>query len=114
MVFALHDCRPLPVTACSKAGPENTSGRIHSPDGTFVARLFAQQANRTWKNPVENSWLSLFPLLVFGQRRRQARGQVDAKVVGEQEDDEENVTELISERTVFVFRGPRLVAVTKV
>jgi hypothetical protein len=53
-------------------------------------------------------------LLVLGQGRRQGGGQVNAQVVGEQQDDEEDVTELISNGTGLILGRPGFVAISKV
>ena len=96
MVFALP-------TSLSRVPPARKQGlRIRRALSTVQTEhllpiVLHSPLNRRWKTPVDNSWLSLVPLLVLGQRRGQARGQIDAKIVGKQHDDEENVTELISE-----------------
>src|SRR5438270_2688501 len=51
---------------------------------------------------------------VFVERCGEAAVQVDAEVVGQEDDDEEDVTELIHNRTRLVLRGPSLVAESKV
>src|SRR5438270_1500900 len=51
---------------------------------------------------------------VFVERCGEAAVEVDAQVVGEEDDDEEDITELIHNRTRLVLRRPSLVAELKV
>ena len=51
---------------------------------------------------------------IFLQSLSQRLVKVDAQVVGKQDDDEQDVTELISDRAAFIFDRTRLVAEPKV
>ncbi len=54
------------------------------------------------------------PPFVFFQRRGQGRREVDAQVIGKQDDDEQHVTELISNRARGILRRAWLLAESEV
>src|ERR1700694_3776709 len=53
------------------------------------------------------------PVVLF-ERRRQCRREVDAQVIGKQDDDEQHITELIGDRAVGILRCTWLVAESEV
>src|SRR5438067_8102418 len=91
-------------------------GRYTRPDGTFVAVLFPPAAHRQCKSPVDKQCRTsrLRPPLVLFQGPRQRGGEVNAQVIGQQDDDEEHITELISGRAGRVLGRTWLVAELKV
>src|SRR6202035_324225 len=99
-----------------RARVKNTTQCWSRPDGTFVAGAYPPTANRPCISPVEK-WCRTSRLsspLVLLECRSQRGRQIDAEVIGQQDDDEQHITELIGDRPVSILRCARLVAPAKI
>src|SRR5438270_5784885 len=108
---------PLPEAAAQSSKGLKIRPDVEGVQTEHLLRVFFHQLlTARAKLPVEKRCRASWPrsLRVFIERGGEAAVEVDAQVVGEEDDDEEDITELIHNRTRLVLRRPSLVAELKV